>query len=55
MNNELNKLSEMLIEQGIVTEAELNLVTQINGYSMETLNQILYARTGFKSFEQLED
>lgn len=43
-----------LIENGIATEEEITLVTKINGYSQETLNDILYARTGYRSFEQIQ-
>jgi hypothetical protein len=40
---------------GIATEKEIMLVTKINGFSVETMNDILYARTGYRSIEQLED
>ena len=39
---------EALIEAGIATEGELSLVTNINGYSLETLEAVLYARTGYR-------
>lgn len=42
----------LLIEYGIATEDELQLITSINGYSEETLNDVLYARTGYRSWEQ---
>jgi hypothetical protein len=38
----------------IATEAELQLVCNINGYSTETLDSVLYARTGNRSVEQHE-
>jgi hypothetical protein len=44
-----------LVEAGIATEAELRLVTCIIGYSVETLDKVLYARTGYRSIEQLEE
>ena len=40
---------------GIATEEEINLVTAINGYNEETACNILYARTGYRSFDQLEE
>lgn len=43
-----------LIEAGIATEEELRLVTYIIGYSVDTLDKVLYARTGYRSIEQLE-
>ena len=39
---------EALIEAGVATVGELELVTNINGYSLETLEDVLYARTGYR-------
>ncbi len=50
-----NEIWEELIARGIATEAELQLVTDINGYSEETLMDVLFARTGYRNFEQMED
>lgn len=44
-----------LIEYGIATKEEIILVTKINGYTGETLNDILYVRTGYRSFEQIQE
>ena len=41
-------LIEALIEAGVATVGELALVTNINGYSLETLEAVLYARTGYR-------
>ena len=41
-----------LVEAGIATEAELRLVTYILGYSVETLDKVLFVRTGYRSIEQ---
>lgn len=49
--NESNYYDE-LICNGIVTEDELNLVIDINGYSINTLNDVLYVRTGYRDWEQ---
>ena len=38
---------------GVSTEA-IDLVTSINGYSKETMYDILYASTGLRTFEQLD-
>ena len=43
---------DFLVEYGIASEDEIRLVTDINGYNEETLNDILYARTGNRSVEQ---
>ena len=45
---------DYLIESGIATYDELCLVTCINGYNEETMLDVLYARTGYRNFEQLE-
>ena len=38
-----------------ITDEELNLVTDINGYNMETLNMVVYARTAYNDIDQLEE
>ena len=42
-----------LIDNGIATEEELQLVTDINGYSIRTLEDVIYAKTGYNDLEQL--
>jgi hypothetical protein len=44
-----------LIMRGIATEQELILITTINGYSLETLESVLFVREGWRSFEQMEE
>jgi hypothetical protein len=34
---------------------QLKIVTNINGYNLETLEAVLYAAFGYRSFDQLED
>ena len=41
-----------IIELGIATEEELQLITCINGYNEDTLNDVIYVRTGYHSLEQ---
>lgn len=45
---------DKLIEQGFFTEEELNLVLTINGYSIETLNDCIYARFGVEEYSDLD-
>ena len=52
---EKNKIWDYLLENGIATEEELKLVTCINGYNKDTLNSVLYARTGYRDIEQLSE
>lgn len=50
-------LSEMwyyLTENGIATENELQLITDINGYNEETMCDVLFARIGYHTFEDVE-
>lgn len=46
---------QYLIENNIATKEEITLVCNINGHSQETLDDILYARTGYRSFEQIQE
>jgi len=51
----MDKLWDYIIDTQIATEDELRLVTCMNGYNEETLNDVIYARTGYHSMEQLEE
>jgi hypothetical protein len=46
---------DYLVESQIATEEELKLVTYINGYSIESLESVIYVRTGYRSIDQLLD
>lgn len=47
-----NKLWDFLIDANIVSEETLKLITCINGYSEGTLNDVLFAATGYRNVEQ---
>lgn len=47
-----NEMWEKLLELG-VCEQTLQVVTDINGYSEETMEDILYAVTGERDFDSL--
>lgn len=51
----IEQMFDYLLDMGIATEGEIELLTCINGYNEETACDILYARTGERSFENLED
>ena len=55
MNKEINKLWEYLTEYGIATDKEICLVTSINGTNLESLESILYCRTGYRDLEQIQE
>ena len=44
---------DYLIEYEIATEEELRLVTDVAGYTDETINGVIYSRTGYNDLEQL--
>lgn len=48
--------AEILIEVGVATEEEISLVSQINGQNEQTLEDILYVRTGYRDLQDfIED
>lgn len=55
MQTQMEKIESFLIDNGIATTEEINLVSKINGYTIEMLQDILYVRTGYRSLEQLMD
>lgn len=46
---------DFIIEYEIATKNELTLVCCINGRSVETLNDVIYARTGYRNMEQIKE
>ena len=50
--NKIDEIHDAFLKYGIATEDEINLVTTINGTSVETYYDILYVRTGFRSLGQ---
>lgn len=50
-----SRLFTNLIIDGFFTLEELSLITTINGYTVETLNDCIYARYGYRNYEQLID
>jgi hypothetical protein len=46
---------DRIVEMDIATQEELELVTSINGYNIDTLNDVIYVRTGYRNIEQLEE
>lgn len=55
MTYEISDVWEYLVDSSIATEEELQLVTSINGYNLDSLNSVLYARTGYHDIEQLKE
>lgn len=50
---DVNALYDELLERDLFTRDELRLITNINGYSIETLNNAIFARYGYRDLEQM--
>lgn len=50
--SEVDEYYNEVIELGICSEETLQVVTDINGYSIDTINDVIYACTGYRSLEQ---
>lgn len=51
---ELMEYYDLLLDMG-VSEQTLVFITNINGFSYETLCDILYQVSGYRTFDQLEE
>lgn len=49
---ELEEYYNYLIDTEIVSEDSLRLITRINGYNEQTLDDVLYCTTGYRDLEQ---
>ena len=55
MFNDVSIIWDLIINYRIATDEELQLVTSINGYNIESLNDVIYCRTGYHDIEQFEE
>ena len=53
--NRIAKIWDYILEIELATKEELKLITCINGYNEEALNSVIYARTGYRSMEQIQE
>lgn len=53
MEKNVNELWDYLVDYMIATDDEIKLVCDINGYNLETLEDVLYSRTGYRTLEQV--
>lgn len=51
----LDELWGILIDSELFTLQELQLISDINGYNMETLNDAIYSRYGYRDYEQMKE
>jgi len=49
-----DSLWDYMLDEGIATKEELMLISQINGFTLETMLAVLYARTGYHSLKQIK-
>ena len=52
LDEKRDDLWDYMLFHKIATENELKLVTKINGFRLDVLESILYARTGFHDLKQ---
>lgn len=50
----VDEMRDYLLDMG-VSEQTLQVVTDINGYSEQTMCDILYAVSGYRDFDQIDD
>ena len=50
-----DEIYDYLIAYEIATENEISLVCSINGTNEDSLNSILYSRTGYRDVEQIKE
>ena len=49
---QLNHMYDTILELGIAIREELELVTSINGFNEQSLNDIVYVREGYQTLDQ---
>lgn len=50
-----NELWNLIVDNNIATDDELDLIQRINGWSLETLEDVLYVRTGYRDAQQYKE
>ena len=55
MNKNEEELYDFLIDYEYATEKEIGLVCSIHGTNLESLESILYVRSGYRSLEQIKE
>lgn len=53
MTKEMMELYDYMVECEIATISELNLAINLCGNTIQTLNQVLYIKTGYRDLQQL--
>tara|TARA_R100001463_G_scaffold47210_6_gene96029 strand:+ start:1883 stop:2053 length:171 start_codon:yes stop_codon:yes gene_type:complete len=53
--NEKEEIWDTLVKRALATEETLTLITKINGWSLDTMESVLYALTGYRDLEQYNE
>ena len=53
MTTNMETIWDVIVSYDIATNEELSLACDLCGTSEETLNKVLYARTGYRDIEQM--
>lgn len=53
MDREMEELWDYMEETGIATSKEMGLAVALCGSNLNTLERVLYIRTGYRSLEQM--
>ena len=51
----VSMLWNFIVDNNIATDNEVLLVSDINGWNEETMTDIIYSRTGLRSYDQCKD
>ena len=55
IDNDRDELYDFLVDMELATADEIGLVTSINGYSLDSLESILFSRTAYRSLKQYKE
>ena len=55
MDKNTEELYDYLTETQIASDNEISLVCSINGTNLDSLESILYSRTGYRTLEQIQE
>lgn len=53
IQDEISQIEEFIIQNQIASEEAVRLVTDISGRSLNTLNDVLFVKTGYRSIQQI--
>ncbi len=53
IQDEISQIEEFIIQNQIASEEAVRLVTDVVGRSLNTLNDVLFVKTGYRSIQQI--